>query len=203
MCVGAGVETGPPPVAWHSTGAFSSETGVPPSRGRLTTQPRNSVVPPTRPPAQGAGTTRAGSPHPRPARAAEAVRPEPGTTRPREQSCPTSPPIAFRGTPDFIHTVDIDVATVPGRSNNRDVDLVRGWLPVARHGGVITDSARNPSCPVGFCAESAIIGSDISDALTPFPTIMALAGSPDPLGGRWRSVDRDRGTLPPDGRLQC
>jgi hypothetical protein len=104
---GGGGETGPQPVAWHPTGTFSSQTGVPPSRGRLSTQPRDSAVLPTRPPHQVRERREPGRHTRDPARAAEAVRPEPGTALPRNRSCST-PPRA----PDFIHTLEIDVTAV-------------------------------------------------------------------------------------------
>src|SRR5919109_625309 len=106
----------------------------------------------------GCGDEQAESPHPRPGRAGEAVRPEPGTARPTRAVLPYAPPAAFRGTPEFIHTLEIDVIAVPERSNNRGVDLdcVDGCRRAAAS-VVIIDWARNPSSSVGFRTKSTIM----------------------------------------------
>jgi hypothetical protein len=54
----------------HPAVTVSSRTGVPPSRGRPSKQPRGSVVLPTRPPSPRAGSWRAGGPPGRPGRCA-------------------------------------------------------------------------------------------------------------------------------------
>jgi hypothetical protein len=188
--VWCGVETGPQPVAWHPAGTVSSETGVPPSRGRPPEQPRGPVVLPTRPPPQVRGRREPGRHTRHPSSVAEAVRPEPGTARPRHRSCSTLPG-AFRGTPDFHPHARDRRYCCPGKI---ELPWCRsrpcGWWPLHRHEGVIVDSARNPSECVGFRAESEITGrlrcvdrqewcgSDISVAvisvaLTPLPPIMA------------------------------
>jgi hypothetical protein len=56
----------PPPVAWAPGSDGLVGTGVPPSRGRPSAHPRESVVLPTRPPCPRAGSWRAGGPHGRP-----------------------------------------------------------------------------------------------------------------------------------------